>query len=57
MKLVYGITGVVVAIAAVVVVVGILGMPDVMIASMVLAMALLLAANSDRIAPLKASMW
>lgn len=54
MKLVYGITGVVAAIAAVVV--GVLGMPDVMIVSLILAMALLVAANSDRIARFKAGM-
>jgi hypothetical protein len=54
MKLAYGIVGLAAAIAAVIV--GILGMPDVMSVSLVLAIALLLAANSDRIARLKAGL-
>jgi hypothetical protein len=54
MKLVYGVVGVAAAIAAVVV--GILGMPDVMLISALLAAALLLAANSDRIAKVRAGL-
>lgn len=53
MKIVYNIVGIAAAIAAIVV--GVLGMPEVMIVSFLLAIALLLAANSDRIAKIRAS--
>jgi hypothetical protein len=53
MKLVYGIIGVIAAIAAVVI--GVLRMPDVMIVATVLAVMLLVAANADRISKVRAS--
>src|SRR6266446_2283094 len=52
MKIAYGILGMAAAIAAITV--GILGMPEVMIVSGLLAGVLVLAANSDRIAKIRA---
>src|SRR5437773_3943313 len=52
MKYVYGVVGVAAGISAIVV--GVMGMPDVMIAALVIFGILMLAANADRIARLKA---
>jgi hypothetical protein len=53
-KTLYALVGVAAAVASVVV--GILGMPDVMAVALALAIVLLIAANSDRIVKVKASM-
>ena len=53
MKIVYNIVGIAAAIAAIVV--GILGMPGVMVVAFLLAIGLLFVANSDRIAKVRAS--